>query len=154
VADSLSKAQRSDLMARVRGKGNESTEVKVQLRLQEAGIRGWRKHPSTVPGHPDFYFPRLRLAVFVDGCFWHSCPRCGRLPKSRRTFWARKIEGNRRRDETTRRALRRRGYQTLRIWEHEVANDRWMSRLRRVLEEVHRKEDAARRTFAGEAATD
>ncbi len=76
--DPLSEAERSARMARVRGAGNESTEGRVEAALVAAGVEGWEKHPKGVLGKPDFYFPRQRLAVFVDGCFWHGCPVCAR----------------------------------------------------------------------------
>jgi DNA mismatch endonuclease (patch repair protein) len=82
MSDSLTKSERSQLMAKVRGTGNRSTEAVVEAALRAERIRGWKKHPEDVPGRPDFYFPRYRLAIFVDGCFWHACPNCGRIPKS------------------------------------------------------------------------
>src|SRR6185503_12491545 len=93
-------------------------------------VTGWTKHPKRITGRPDFYFSKIRLAVFVDGCFWHSCPRCGRLPKSRIEFWANKIETNRLRDNRVRKQLRGEGIATLRIWEHELARSSWLKRLR------------------------
>ena len=87
MADSISKKERSALMAKVRSKGNRSTEGKVEAALKSARIKGWKKHPKDVPGCPDFYFPKSRLAVFVDGCFWHACPKCGRLPSSNAEYW-------------------------------------------------------------------
>ena len=130
MTDSLTKAQRSALMTKVRGRGNLSTERAVEAALRREGIVGWLKHPESVEGSPDFYFPTSRLALFVDGCFWHACPRCGRLPKSHVEFWRTKIERNRRRDETVRRRLRATGYHVVRVWEHEVAERRWLRRLR------------------------
>lgn len=93
-------------MAKVRSRGNRSTEGRAEAILLEHGITGWIKHPSDILGSPDFYFPKQRLALFVDGCFWHACPRCGRIPKSRVDFWVAKIDANRRRDNRTRRSLR------------------------------------------------
>lgn len=121
-------------MSRVKGTGNKSTELAVENELNQAGIGGWVKHPSDVPGRPDFYFAECRLAVFVDGCFWHACPRCGRrTPETRKGFWAAKIDENRRRDERTRRGLRRDGFHVMRVWEHEVSGLTWLPRLRRML---------------------
>src|SRR5689334_13112583 len=120
MADSISRKERSALMARVKSKGNRSTEIKVEALLRTAGIRGWKKHPARIDGSPDFYFPRAKLAVFVDGCFWHACPRCGRLPSNNAEYWTRKIDSNRRRDNRIRRRLRSHGVRVLRIWEHEL----------------------------------
>lgn len=119
--DPLSPSARSALMAKVRSKGNASTESAVIALFREASITGWRRHPKGMLGNPDFYFPRARLIVFVDGCFWHACPVCKRnSPQTRADFWQQKIDGNRRRDNRTRRKLRQQGYSVFRIWEHDV----------------------------------
>lgn len=134
MRDPLTKAGRSELMSKVRSKGNKSTEEAVAATLFRNRIRGWLRHPRNVAGQPDFYFPRQKLAVFVDGCFWHACPACARrTPQTRRAFWRRKIEGNRRRDERVRRKLRASGCHSMRIWEHEVRRPSWLKRLRRTI---------------------
>ena len=120
-------------MAKVRFKGNKSTELKAMYVLENSGIEGWIRHPSDISGHPDFYFPEARLAVFIDGCFWHACPKCGRIPKTRVDFWKAKIDGNRRRDLSITRTLRRRGYHVIRVWEHALNDDKWVRRLIRML---------------------
>ena len=133
MTDTLSPAERSELMRRVRSRGNRSTELRAAEQLIASGISGWVNHPDEVPGTPDFYFPEpVRLALFVDGCFWHGCA-CKSLPKTRTDFWRDKIEGNRRRDERTRRKLRRLGFRTMRVWEHDLRQDRWIQRLQRRL---------------------
>lgn len=132
--DPLSPRERSAQMARVRATGNRSTEMRVAGCLIRRGIGGWRKHPLDITGRPDFCFLKQRVAVFVDGCFWHGCGRCGRnIPRSRRIFWRGKIEANRRRDRRVERALRSQGYVVVRIWEHALGNKRWMVRLLSVL---------------------
>lgn len=132
--DPLSAQERSERMARVRNRGNVSTEGQVEAALLAAGIGGWEKHPKDIPGRPDFFFRAHSLAVFVDGCFWHACPRCARrTPHSRSEFWKTKIEANRRRDNRTRRRLNREGYHYLRVWEHEVKKGRWLARIQRTL---------------------
>ena len=133
MKDPLTIEQRSSLMAKVRSKGNRSTELTVMSVLQEKGITGWTRHPRDIPGRPDFYFPDRRLLVFVDGCFWHACPKCGRIPKTRVRFWKTKIEGNRRRDLSLTRRLRRNGYHVMRVWEHTLRDDMWVRRLIRML---------------------
>lgn len=128
--DPLNPQQRSERMAKVRGRGNRSTEMRVAACLIRRGFRGWQRHSSNVPGRPDFCFTRERIAVFVDGCFWHGCPRCQRnVPHSRRDFWRNKIESNRRRDRRVKRMLRQQGYSVFRIWEHSLCDDRWLKRL-------------------------
>jgi DNA mismatch endonuclease (patch repair protein) len=75
-----------------------------------------------LPGSPDFVFREQRIAVFVDGCFWHGCPKHFRVPKSNVRFWKSKIEGNRSRDFRVRSDLRRLGWRVVRIWEHSMRN--------------------------------
>jgi DNA mismatch endonuclease (patch repair protein) len=86
--------------------------------------------------NPDFTFRAQRVAVFVDGCFWHGCPRHGTQPRQNRRFWERKLNGNRARDRRVNRALRAKGWRVLRIWEHALSKRneaRLVSRLRRAL---------------------
>jgi len=128
--DPLEGPARSERMSRVRGAGNRSTELAVEAVLVEDGLAGWVKQAQGVRGRPDFYFPAERVALFVDGCFWHACPRCNRnTPSTRREFWSAKIEETRRRDNRVRRQLRRDGVSVIRVWEHEVNDKRWVRRL-------------------------
>jgi len=124
---------RSWVMSRVRGRGNESTEVLLAKLLRAEGIRGWRRH-LPIPGRPDFSFPKQKVAVFVDGCFWHGCPRCFRLPKQNRSFWRAKIGGNRKRDRSVNGRLRRLGWKVLRIRECKLQNgQKIMKKIKEVL---------------------
>ena len=129
MTDTLTRAERSALMAKVRSRGNQSTEARVELALREHIREEWIKHPSNVLGKPDFYFHDIRLAVFVNGCFWHACPKCGRIPKSRVTFWRSKIEHNRLRDNKVKRRLWKESYHVVTIWEHELSHYQWLKRL-------------------------
>jgi DNA mismatch endonuclease (patch repair protein) len=82
-------------------------------------------------GKPDFIFPKLRVAVFVDGCFWHDCPIHGSLPKTNRAFWREKLRRNRERDRIVNRTLKRLGWKTLRLWQHDLRDvNRALRRLR------------------------
>jgi DNA mismatch endonuclease, patch repair protein len=108
-------------MAAIRSSGNKATELKLVAILRAAGIIGWRRHQSLL-GHPDFIFRRQRLAVFVDGCFWHGCPRHCRVPRGNRQYWQRKIALNSARDRRVTRLLRSRGWRVLRIWGHALAS--------------------------------
>ncbi len=107
-------------MAAVKGKGNKTTERSLRLALVRAGIRGWTMHPPDISGKPDFYFAVNRLAVFVDGCFWHGCGKCGHIPKTNSQFWRAKIERNRQRDIATSRRLKAIGIRVQRVWEHDL----------------------------------
>jgi DNA mismatch endonuclease (patch repair protein) len=90
--------------------------------LRRGGLSGYRRH-WPVAGKPDFAWPKMKVALFVDGCFWHGCPRCNRPSKSNVVFWGKKVDDNRRRDIRVARLLRRSGWSVLRVWECRV-NDR------------------------------
>ena len=135
-------------MGRVLGRGNASTERVLVALLRSSNLTGWRRH-LPLPGNPDFTFPSLRIVVFVDGCFWHSCPRHLRLPVANRDYWVRKIDRNRRRDRRTTRELRAGGWRVIRIWEHELRSP---SDKQRVLSRIVRAVGEARRGDGGRRA--
>lgn len=110
---------RARTMSAIRGK-NTKTERRLRMALTRAGISGWQLHANDIPGRPDIYFPVQRLAIFVDGCFWHGCSRCGHIPKTRRPFWAAKILRNKARDRATARKLKRIRMNVIRVWEHSL----------------------------------
>ena len=114
-------AGNSKRMKAIKSKGNKSTEAKLRSMLVRARIRGWKVQPKGITGKPDFYFQEARLVLFVDGCFWHGCPRCGRVPKANNPYWKAKIEGNQRRDRENALKLEEQGIRVIRIWEHEIA---------------------------------
>ena len=87
----------------------------------------------------DFVFPKLRLAIFVDGCFWHACPIHATKPKNNAAFWREKLAGNRRRDARVTRTLRRAGWRVLRLWEHELARKNELKLLRRIQKAVRQE---------------
>lgn len=113
--DHVSADVRSKIMASVRSRGNVSTEVAAGRLLWAMGLKGYRKHWK-VDGRPDFAWPGIKVALFVDGCFWHGCS-CKKLPKANRAFWRDKIETNRRRDRRVSDRLRRKGWAVVRIKE-------------------------------------
>ncbi len=117
--DVFSKAKRSDVMSRIRSKANKGTEIALARLLRSNSINGWRRH-LLLPGRPDFTFQKLKLIVFVDGCFWHGCPRCYRAPKSQVKYWSEKIVRNRSRDKRVNRQLKKSGWTVLRFWECEL----------------------------------
>ena len=158
MADVFSKAKRSAVMARIRSRGNEATEMALARLLRRHGLTGWRRQrklmvkklmvdsgrrpgsaspqrgegvrrrnhqPSTdnyqLAVRPDFVFLKQRTAVFVDGCFWHGCPRHATQPRSNRAFWRQKFLRNKKRDALVTRTLRRAFWRVLRVWEHELA---------------------------------
>lgn len=131
MADVFTKAKRSAVMSRIRGSGNKGTELQLIAVFRAHGITGWRRHRALI-GKPDFVFPKLRLAVFVDGCFWHGCPKHFIKPKGNADFWWKKITRNRERDCEVNRALRAQGWTVLRIWEHDLARKREVRLLARL----------------------
>jgi len=108
-------------MAAIRSRGNKDTELKLVSILRAARITGWRRH-QPLPGRPDFVFRQQRVAIFVDGCFWHGCRSHCRMPQGNREYWQRKIAGNSARDRRTTRLLRSLGWRVLRIWGHALAS--------------------------------
>lgn len=164
MPDIFTKKKRSEVMSRIRSHGNRDTELALIKVFRQHRITGWRRqqrlrveklrverqnpdisrrsasgsqlsakdHQLTV--RPDFVFPKLRLAVFVDGCFWHACPKHATKPKGNAAFWKQKLGRNVARDREQTRLLKKTGWRVLRIWEHELARKneaRLLARLRR-----------------------
>lgn len=103
---------------------NTSPELQLRRALTRSGVRGYRLHKKGVPGRPDIVFPRSKVAIFVNGCFWHRCPKCDLpLPKSHAAFWKRKFELNKQRDKRKMEALVSEGWCVLTIWECEIRDD-------------------------------
>jgi DNA mismatch endonuclease, patch repair protein len=119
--------KRSQVMAKVRSRGNLSTEEALAKAFRRLGVTGWRRHLPVRIGdravRPDFVFPRAGLVVFVHGCFWHGCPLHGTTPATRRSYWVPKLAANKARDRRVERALRKLGWRVMRIWEHSVRRD-------------------------------
>ncbi len=120
MPDALSSERRSALMARVRTK-NTAPELALRRALWAAGHRGWRCHPKAVPGRPDFAWIGRRVAVFVDGGFWHGHPDFYRGQSG--AFWDGKIARNRARDERVNGELAADGWTVVRIWDFEIERD-------------------------------
>jgi DNA mismatch endonuclease (patch repair protein) len=109
---------RSQQMARIRGT-NTSPECVLRSALWRAGHR-YRLHMKTPVGRPDVVFPAARVAVFIDGCFWHGCPAHYVRPRSRTDFWSAKLAENVARDQAQTLALETLGWRVVRVWEHEA----------------------------------
>jgi len=131
MADVFTKAKRSAVMSRIRGRGNKDTEIALARLLRQNKITGWRRH-LPIFGKPDFAFPKHKIAVFVDGCFWHGCPKHFSLPANNRAFWKRKLSANKLRDILVTRTLRSQGWRVLRIWEHELGRKNTVELCRRI----------------------
>lgn len=128
---------RSKTMSAIRGKNNRSTEVKLKMALIRNGISGFRLHASELPGNIDFYFKNKSIAIFVDGCYWHGCPKCGHIPKTRSKFWSAKILRNKQRDKTNDRLLKGMNIKSMRIWEHTLEDKKQLtSTINKIKKEV------------------
>lgn len=129
-ADTMTREQRSRCMSQIKGQ-----DTGPELRLRRAlWKRGWRfRVKNHLPGRPDLIFPAQQVAVFVDGCFWHGCPKHGVAPKSNKQFWNHKLRANIARDSEVSRRLNKVGWRVIRFWEHDV-NDN----LNRVLQRTER----------------
>jgi DNA mismatch endonuclease (patch repair protein) len=119
-------------MARIRSRGNKDTELALAKLFRRHGITGWRQNQK-VTGKPDFIFPKLRVAIFLDGCFWHGCPKHATKPRNHAVFWRKKLAANKARDRLVTRTLRRDGWRVWRVWEHELTRKNQARLARRIL---------------------
>jgi len=116
----MSPEKRSAVMSRIRGKDTGPERI-IARALKDLGLE-WESHASDLPGRPDFVIREKRVAIFVDGDFWHGW----NFPRWRDKLaekWESKIEGNRNRDRRNHRKLRRMGWKVVRIWEHQIKKD-------------------------------
>ena len=119
MPDVLTKKKRSEVMSRIRGWGNKDTELAMIQILRKHHLSGWRRN-QPVLGRPDFVFPKKKVALFVDGCFWHGCLKHSNMPRNNRPFWKKKLQANKDRDKFVNRELRKLGWRVVRVWEHEL----------------------------------
>jgi len=131
MTDFLTKSGRSQRMSLIRSRGNKDTELRLIALMRAHGITGWRRG-SKLTGKPDFVFLLLKLTVFVDGCFWHGCPKHATQPKNNAAFWRKKIAANRARDHLVTRTLRASGWKVVRVWEHELTRRNERKLIRRL----------------------
>lgn len=143
--DVLTKEQRRRSMRSNRGR--TAPERRFAAALWKEGLRyytyeGFKKVTNRrLPGSPDIIFPKIKVAVFVDGCFWHGCPKCKGIPASSGKFWEQKIIANRARDQKVNEALIQSGWKVIRIWEHDVDDKK---SLRSVVRQIQRHAEASR----------
>jgi DNA mismatch endonuclease (patch repair protein) len=120
--DNLSPEDRRKAMQAVKGKGTK-LERRLWGLLARMRLKKWKKNDETIVGKPDVVFDKKRVALFVDGCFWHGCRRCQRKrPKTNHMYWKRKIERNVELARLHNRRLRKHGWRSVRIWEHEMTD--------------------------------
>lgn len=138
MPDVFTKQKRSEVMSRIKGKGNKGTELVMIQILRKHHISGWRRNQDML-GKPDFVFPKPKVALFVDGCFWHGCPKHANMPKNNQMFWEKKLNGNKERDKYVARTLRRAGWKVIRVWEHDLSNPcRVAGRISKILQSCER----------------
>ncbi len=119
MADVFQAEKRSEIMRKVKSQKNKSTELRLIEIFKHNGITGWRRN-YPVKGHPDFVFLKQRIAVFVDGCFWHGHDCRNTKPKENQAYWSNKRERNKKHDEEITAMFESRGWIVLRIWECEL----------------------------------
>ena len=129
MVDVFTMEKRSDIMSRVHSHNNKSTELKMITVFREMSIRGWRRNYKVI-GHPDFVFFNDKIAVFVDGCFWHGHDCRNTRPTSNKEYWEKKRLRNIEHDKLVTLRFEKRGWRVIRIWECELKKNN-----REVLEE-------------------
>ncbi|HBH24160.1 MAG TPA: very short patch repair endonuclease [Cytophagales bacterium] len=122
MSDTFSKATRSEIMRKIKSKNNNSTELKIIHIFKKSNITGWRRNYK-ITGNPDFVFPKLRIAVFTDGCFWHGHNCRNLTPKQNNEYWQSKITKNKKRDQKINEYLQNLGWEVIRIWECQINSD-------------------------------
>lgn len=125
--DARSPIPKSETVSRVMS-ANKAKNTKPELILRRvllaSGLRGLRSHPKKTPGTPDMIHAKMKVAVFVHGCYWHHCPKCNfPLPKHNRNFWKKKFARNQERDAEKLCLLKMASWKTVVVWEHEIKND-------------------------------
>ena len=117
MTDTFTKKQRRHCMSQIKSK-NTKPERAVKKLIWKKGYRYRIGHG--LAGKPDMVFPSYKVAVFIDGCFWHACPKHCRMPSSNVKYWKQKISGNKKRDKKNNRLLKKEGWKVVRVWEHEI----------------------------------
>jgi DNA mismatch endonuclease (patch repair protein) len=144
MPDVFPAATRSRIMSAIRSRGNRSTELRLIQVFRDNGIIGWRRGARLL-GCPDFVFRKQRIVIFVDGCFWHGCPRCRNTPATNAAYWEDKNRRNRERDRFVTRVLARSGWRVVRIWEHRLRQPQTVGRfLAKVFGDAPRSERDSR----------
>ena len=118
MVDRISREQRSKIMSAIRSK-NTKPELTLRKLLWSKGLR-YRVHYGEEK--IDIAFPSKKIAIFVDGCFWHGCPIHSHTPKSNEAYWVPKLQKNKTRDAAKNKRLEKKGWKVVRIWEHELTD--------------------------------
>jgi len=118
MADVFTKAKRSEIMSKI-GSKNTKPEIAIERILREHGVK-FQNHSRKIFGNPDIYDASKKVAIFIDGCFWHGCRTCRTIPKNNREFWQNKICYNKARRVEVKKVLKKNGWAVMEFWEHEV----------------------------------
>ncbi|MFN8133650.1 MAG: very short patch repair endonuclease [Solirubrobacteraceae bacterium] len=147
MADIFTPEKRSEVMAAIRSSGTKP-ELRLIAMVQELVGEDLEVdcNVRTLPGTPDVVVPELDLAIFADGCFFHGCPKHGKVPSSNVDYWAPKLARNVQRDTRSRAALRRRGYAVWRFWEHDLTGRRGERTLAILAKRLERRRTEVGRT--------
>jgi DNA mismatch endonuclease (patch repair protein) len=132
MADVFTKEQRSEVMRKVKSRRNKSTELSLIAFFKANRIKGWRRNYKLF-GKPDFAFPRHKIAVFADGCFWHGHDCRNTRPKDNADYWSKKRERNMNRDKEVTQTLQNKGWTVIRLWECELKNEQLLNERLRLL---------------------
>lgn len=135
MADVFDKSKRSEIMKKVRSKKNKSTELKLIELFKENNIHGWRRNYN-VKGHPDFVFLDKRIAIFVDGCFWHGHDCRNTCPKDNEDYWTKKRERNMKHDKEITEYFEARRWTVVRIWECELSRKSTSAKVDNLIKEL------------------
>ena len=132
VADVFDEKKRSEIMSKVHSKGNKSTELKLIQVFKGNGIIGWKRN-YPVKGHPDFVFLDKKIAIFVDGCFWHGHDCRNTRPSDNADYWTKKRERNMKHDKEITELFERRGWTVIRIWECELKKKNYQNLMDKIM---------------------
>jgi DNA mismatch endonuclease (patch repair protein) len=139
MADVMTKRQRSLNMAHVRSKDTK-LEMSIRKNLWQANLRGYRLH-FRIEGKPDLVFVKEKVAIFIDGCFWHACPICYKEPETHKEYWESKMKRNIERDLAVNKSLSGSGWSVVRVWEHEIKESQ-KAVIERIKDELKREPTA------------
>jgi DNA mismatch endonuclease (patch repair protein) len=137
MTDVFSKQERSAIMRAVKSKENKSTELALIKLFKKYEIKGWRRN-CKISGNPDFVFPKYRIAVFTDGCFWHGHDCRNTKPASNQNYWKRKIDKNMERDRQVTEQMMWKKWSVIRIWECEIKSGA-QEKIEEIRKEIERK---------------
>lgn len=135
MADVFDPQKRSNVMRQIRSKKNKSTEIRLIEIFKKNNVTGWKRN-YPVRGHPDFVFLKCRIAVFVDGCFWHGHDCRNTHPETNKEFWQKKRERNIKHDQEITELFEKRGWTVVRIWECELKRNNYENALRRITDHL------------------